>query len=309
MNYNRRNFLQSAGTLALGSLALSSKASSLLNFMAPHPVGLQLYTFFGVIDEDVNGTLKKIADIGIKEIESAYSKKPGFYGMKPKEFKALLGNMGLSWKSHHVLGAPFKLPKGYKMPLGADGKPMVFPPMRNLKENMQQLVDEAAEGGIPYLVCANSPTETLEEIKSTIEVLNKTGAAAKKAGVQFCYHNHDMEFHPVDGKVPYHMLLTETDPENVKMELDLAWVTKAKQDPVELFKQHPGRFPLWHVKDLDASRNTILPVGSGTIDFKRIFEHQAESGMKHFFIEHDNPKDPYGSVKASYAYITKTLKA
>ena len=215
MNYNRRKFLQSAGTLALGGIALSGKAGSLINFMAPHPVGLQLFTVFGIIDEDVKGTLSKIAAIGYKEIESAFSKKGGYYGMKPKEFKAIVNDLGMSWKSHHVLGAPFKMPKGYKMPNGPDGKPMTLGPgkMPNLRDNMQQLVDEAAEGNLPYLVCANSPTATLAEIKSTVEVLNKTGEATKKAGIQFCYHNHDMEFHEVAGKVPYHLLLTETDPQ------------------------------------------------------------------------------------------------
>lgn len=309
MNLNRRKFLQSVGTLALGSVVLSGKAASLLNFKPPHAVGLQLFTFFGIIDEDVKGTLTKIAAIGYKEIESAFSKKGGYYGMKPQEFKAMVNDLGMTWQSHHVIGAPFKLPKGYKMPVGADGKPMVFPTMLNLKDNMQQLVDDAAAGGIGYLVCANSPTATLEETKSTIEVLNKTGEAAKKAGMQFCYHNHDMEFVAVDGKVPYDLLLTETDPNNVKMELDLCWVTKAGKDPVELFKANPGRFPLWHVKDLDAAKVGPAPVGSGIVDFKRIFENQQIAGMQHFFVEHDMPKDAYASIKSSYDYITGTLKA
>jgi len=309
MNYNRRKFLQSTGTLVLGGLALSGKAGSLLSGMAPHPVGLQLFTFFGIIDDDVKGTLTKIAAVGYKEMESAFSKKGGYYGMKPKGLKAMVNDLGMKWKSHHVLGAPFKMPPGAKMPNGPDGKPMVIPPMKNLRDNMQELVDDAAEGGIQYLVCANAPTGTIEEIKSSIEILNKTGAACKKVGVQFCYHNHDMEFKAVDGQVPYHMLLTETDAKNVKMELDLAWAVKGGQDPVQLFKDHPGRFPLWHVKDLDASHTTILPVGSGTIDFKRIFANKAESGMQHFFVEHDGPKDALASIKSSYEYISGTLKA
>ena len=144
MNYNRRRFMQTAGTLALGSMAFSGKAGSLLKPMDQHPVGLQLFTFFEVIDNDVKGTLTKIAAVGYKEIESAFSKLGGYYGMKPKEFKAMVSDLGMSWKSHHVLGAPFKLPKGYKMPAGADGKPMVIPPMMNLTDNMQQLVDEAS---------------------------------------------------------------------------------------------------------------------------------------------------------------------
>ncbi|MDN3583318.1 sugar phosphate isomerase/epimerase family protein [Mucilaginibacter flavus] len=308
MNYNRRKFIQSAGALALGGMAMSGKAASLLSNMAPHPIGLQLFTFFGVIDEDVKGTLTKIAALGYKDMESAFSKKGGYYGMKPKEFKAMVNGLGMNWTSHHVLGAPFKLPPGTKLPNGADGKPMVIPPMKNLRDNMQELVDDAAAGGIKYLVCANSPTSTLDEIKSTIEVLNKTGEATKKVGIQFAYHNHDMEFHAVEGKVPYDLLLSETDPHNVKMELDLAWAVKGGKNPVEMFKQHPGRFPLWHVKDLDAERKTILPVGSGTIDFKPIFAAAKSAGMQHFFVEHDGPKDPLASITASIKYLKGTLK-
>jgi sugar phosphate isomerase/epimerase len=309
MNYNRRKFIQSAGVLALGGIALSGRAGTLLsNVEVQHPVGLQLYTFFGIIDEDVKGTLTKIAGLGYKEMESAFSKKGGYYGMSPKEFKAMVNDLGMAWTSHHVLGAPFKLPPGTKMPVGADGKPMVIPPMKNLRDNMQQLVDDAAEGGISYLVCANSPTATLDEIKSTIEVLNKTGEATQKVGIQFAYHNHDMEFHAVDGKVPYDLLLSETDPKNVKMELDLAWAIKGGKDPVEMFKQHPGRFPLWHVKDLDAGRQNILPVGSGTINFKPIFAAAASAGMQHFFVEHDMPKDALASVTSSISYLKNTLK-
>jgi len=309
MTLNRRKFLQGAGTLALGSMVFSSRAASLLEHRRQHAVGLQLFTFFGIIDDDVKGTLSKIAAIGYKEMESAFSKKGGYYGMTPKEFKSMVEDLGMTWKSHHVLGAPFKMPAGRKMPNGPDGKPMVLPAMRNLRDNMQELVDEAAAGGLEYLVCANTPTDTLDDLKLSIETLNKTGEAAKKAGIQFCYHNHDMEFANVEGKIPYDLLLSETDKDNVKMELDLCWVTKAGKDPVELFKANPGRFPLWHMKDLDASRIGPASVGTGVVDFKRIFEYQKTAGMKHFFVEHDAPKDAYASIKTSYEYITGTLKA
>ncbi|MBL4678850.1 MAG: sugar phosphate isomerase/epimerase [Mucilaginibacter sp.] len=304
MSLNRRRFLQSAGTLALSSAILSGKASSLL---LKHPVGVQLFTFFGVIDEDVKGTLTKIKAAGYSELESAFSKKGGYYGLKPKEFKAMANDLGLVWKSHHVLGAPFKMPAGAKMPDGADGKPMVIPPMLNLTENMQQLVDEAAEGGLKYLVCAMAPTGTIEEVNASIAVLNKTGEAAAKAGLTFCYHNHDMEFKAIGDKVPYDLLLSETDPQKVKMELDLAWAMKAGKNPVDLFKANPGRFPLWHVKDLDASRENILPVGSGTLDFKPIFAAASAAGMKSFFVEHDGPKDAFASINSSIQYISKNI--
>ena len=302
----RKQFLQTSGAAIFGSMLLRNKGlSSLSDFIKDRPVGLQLFTFFNVIDDDVEGTLKKIAAVGYKEIESAFSKKGGYYGMKPKEFAKFLADTGMSWKSHHVLGAPFKMPPGAKMPAGPDGKPITIPPMRNLRDNMQELIDEVAEGGAEYLVCANTPITTLDEIKSSIEVLNKTDEACKKTGIGFAYHNHDAEFHAVEGQIPYEMFLSQT---TMKMELDLAWATKGGKDPVELFKQNSGRFPLWHVKDLDAKRETILPVGEGTIDYKRIFDAASTAGMKHFFVEHDMPKDPLASITSSFNYLDKLLK-
>ncbi|HEY9002435.1 MAG TPA: sugar phosphate isomerase/epimerase [Mucilaginibacter sp.] len=298
---NRRKFLMGTGAAALGALVLPKAASAFLSSAGEHPLGLQLFTLFNIIDADVKGNLKKVADIGFKEIESAFSKLPGYYGMKPKEFAALCSDLGLSWKSHHVLGAPFKLPPGTKLPKG-----MTLPAhMLNLKEDMQALVDQVAEGGIPYLVCANIPTGTLDEIKEAGEILNKTGEACKKVNIQLCYHNHDMEFKTVEGKIPYHLMLAECDANLVKMELDLAWATKAGVDPVELFKAHPGRFPLLHVKDISKDFTTLEPVGEGVVNFKHIFEHVKEAGAKHYFVEHDMPKDAFASIATSY----KNLRA
>src|SRR4051812_15483095 len=202
--YNRRKFLKNASAASVAGMLLSnSSIASFFKNTAQHPIGVQLFTFFDTIDNDVQGTLKKIAAIGYKEIESAFSKKSGYYGMKPKEFASYLNSIGLTWASHHVLGAPFKMPSGAKMPVGSDGKPITIPPMRSLKDNMQELVDEAAEGGVKWLVCANTPINTLDDINSSLEILNKTGEACKKAGIGFAYHNHDAEFHEVEGKVPY----------------------------------------------------------------------------------------------------------
>lgn len=306
---SRRKFLLNSSALLLGTVALPRNAKAFFGDGKVHPIGLQLFTLFNTIDNDVKGNLQKVADIGYQEIESAFSKKGGYYGMKPKEFASMIQDMGMQWRSHHVLGAPFKMPPGAKMPAGPDGKPITIPPMRNLRDNMQELVDEAAEGGVKFLVCANTPINTADDIKSSVEVLNKTGEACKKAGIGFAYHNHDAEFHTVEGLVPYDVFLSQTKADEVKMELDLAWAIKGGKDPVELFKQNPGRFPLWHVKDLDAERNTILPVGSGTIHFKPIFDAASTAGMQHFFVEHDMPADAFASMKSSFEYISKNLVA
>ena len=304
---NRKEFLKLSATAALGSFFLPKNVEAF--FKKQHAMGVQLYTFFNVMDADVPGTLKKIAGIGYKEIESAFSKKGGFYGMKAKEFGAMVKDLGMSWKSHHVLGAPFKLPPGTKLPNGSDGKPITIPPMKNLRDNYQAIIDEVGEAGLPYLVCANTPIGNTEEVKQSIDTLNKASEAAKKAGIIMVYHNHDKEFESLDGKVIYDRLLEETDPNTLKMELDLCWVTKAGVDPVALFKKHPGRFPLWHVKDLDKDKKLPLPVGTGIVDFKRIFANAKVSGMKHFFVEHDNPADPFASITTSYNNLNKILKS
>ncbi len=298
---NRRKFLVGTGAAALSALVLPKAASAFFAGAGEHPLGVQLFTLFNIIEADVKGNLKKIADIGYTEIESAFSKLPGYYGMKPKEFAALCKELGMTWKSHHVLGAPFKMPKGMKMPAG-----MTLPAhMANLRDDMQELVDQAAEGGIPYLVCANIPTETMDDIKSSVEILNKTGELCKKVNIQLCYHNHDMEFKTVEGKIPYDLLLSGTQADLVKMELDLAWATKAGIKPVELFKAHPGRFPLLHIKDISQDFKTLEPVGEGVVDFKDVFANVAIAGAKHYFVEHDMPKDAFASLTTSY----KNLRA
>ncbi|MES1221669.1 MAG: sugar phosphate isomerase/epimerase, partial [Bacteroidota bacterium] len=131
----------------------------------------------------------------------------------------------------------------------------------------------------------------------------------KAAGIQFCYHNHDFEFEQEDGKYKYDVLLNETDPALVKMEMDLYWVSKAGQDPIKLFEKHPGRFPLWHLKDMDGTADhAFTEVGNGTIDFKKIFTHAGKAGMKYFFVEQDKcPGSPFDSITKSIGYIKKNL--
>ncbi len=303
----RREFLKTTAVAAFGSLLLPKELETIFSGKI-YPVGLQLFTFFNQIDDDVQGTLKKIATIGYKEIESAFSKKGGYYGMKPKEFKSLVSDLGMTWISHHVLGAPFRMPANAKPMTDANGNPLKFPPMRNLKDNMQELVDEIAEAGIPYLVCANTPTRSQDEIKTSIEVLNKTGEACKKANIILAYHNHTEEFQKVEGltETAYEMFLSQLSPD-IKMELDLCWATKAGVDIVELFKKNAGRFHLWHVKDLNKEKTGPAPVGEGVVDFKTIFANADVAGMKHFFVEHDMPADPYASITTSYMNLQKIM--
>lgn len=314
----RRKFIQQSGAFALGSLLIPQlgKSSLFKETKAYPPVGLQLYTMGNLMTTDTKGTLQKLAAIGYREVESAGSQKGNFYGYKPKEFAAMVKDAGMHWRSAHVGGAPFRMDQIMKMAKNAQDSARIksyfeknqntVKPL-NLTDNYQQLADDAAEGGLSYLVCSSIPVSTLDEIKKAVEVFSKSGEACKKNGVQFAYHNHVTEFDNVDGVRPFDYILNHTEKDLVKMELDLAWATKAKQDPVELFKLHPGRYPLWHVKDLDKVKMEPAEVGSGVVDFKRIFANAKESGMKYFFVEQDGAPEPFEDVTHSYNYLKKIL--
>jgi sugar phosphate isomerase/epimerase len=309
MKNSRRTFLKNTGALAFGGLVLTQQTAgyAISAPAASRPVGLQLYTVMSKIDGDLDGTLKRIAEIGYKEIESAFSMKGGYYGLKPKEFAAKLKEYGLSWKAHHTGGAPFKRPANWKPPVGSDGKPIVIPPMKNLRDNYQEVVNDVAEGGVSYLVCSSTPIDTLDEIKQSIDTLGKSGEAAKKAGIGFAFHNHTKEFDRIDGQVPYEMFLSQISADIMKMELDLGWATKAGADPVELFKKHPGRFPLWHVKDLDRVTQKPVEVGTGYADLKRVFDAAETAGLKHFFVEQDGAPQPLDNIATSFNNIQKLI--
>ena len=315
----RRKFLQNTSAFALGSLLLphSSRAASLFEAAASRPIGLQLYTLGDLMTKDPKDALQKLASIGYKELESAGSQKGNFYGFKPKDLSAMIKDLGMRWRSAHVGGAPFTIEQIMKMAKTAEDSARIrrmaerfknMPKSLNLKDNYQQLADDAAEGGLSYLVCSSIPVSTMDEIKTAVEVFTKSGEACKKNGVQFAYHNHTTEFDEVEGHRPFDYILSNTDKDLVKMELDLAWATKAGQDPVELFKLHPGRFPLWHVKDLDKETKNPTEVGRGYIDFKRIFNNAKESGMKYFFVEQDGAKEPLEDVAISYKNLKKILE-
>lgn len=333
---SRRRFIRDASALTLGSMALTqfSQAHQLVT-ADTRPIGIQLFTLFQPMNEDPKGTLEKVAAVGYKEVESAFSSRGGYYGYTAKEFKSLVSGLGMTWRAHHAMGAAFRprpagaapaapsanagtppagdqAPAGGPPPAGAGQRPGMdfskMPPMLTLRDNYQQLVDEAAEGGVSYLVCASTPVATLDEIQKSIEVFQKTGEAAKKAGIGFAYHNHATEFDPVDGgKTPYELVLSQTDKELVKMELDLAWAYKAGKDPVALFNEQPGRFPLWHIKDMKDDHKTITEVGNGSVDFKRVFAAAKTAGLKYIFVEQDMAPNGIESITTSYNNLKKIL--
>lgn len=257
------------------------------------PTGIQLYTLRDQMAKDVEGTLAKIASIGYKEVESAGYGERQYYGLSAKEFRKVLDAHDLKAVSGHYLS-------GRQTP----------DKQGSLINGWEQAVEDALEVGQKYMVCAylfDTERETLEDYKQTAELLNKCGEISKKNGIQLCYHNHAFEFEELEGEVPYNILLSETDSDLLKMELDLYWTRKAGVDPLQLFGDHEGRFPLWHVKDMDDAGG-FTAVGTGVIDYNQIFANREKAGLEHFFVEQDRIEgDPFENVKTSYSNLQKII--
>jgi sugar phosphate isomerase/epimerase len=292
---SRRVFIKSASAL---SAAVFVKGP--VNAFAPAPViGLQLYTVRDAMGTDPLGTLQKVAQIGYNSVENAtYTGSEKFYGMDAVTYKKVLNENGLAANSGH-----YRL--GEEQEKGADVKGTIL-------HDWQRAVDDASTVGLKYMVCAYLSTYErgdLDHYKKLADIFNKAGETCKKSGIQFCYHNHDFEFQVQNGVFPYDILLEKTDKNNVKMEVDLYWVKKAGQDPLALFQKHPGRFPLWHVKDMSKEADqSFAAVGTGIIDFKTIFQHKDQAGMKYFFVEQDKcPGSPFDSIAQSYKFIRTNL--
>lgn len=289
----RRSFIQTSSILSAGFLMAPSCGKSKGSL-----IGLQLYTVRDAMEKDPAGTLARVAKIGFTSVEGAtYTGSQKFYGMSPSAFAKLLKENGLVIPSSH-----YRLGEETNNGSAVEG---------TILHNWDKAVDDAAEAGVKYMVCAYLSVDErkgTDHYKYVADQLNTAGERCKKAGLQLCYHNHDFEFIPQDNVLPYDILLS-ADKDLVKMEVDLYWVTKAGRDPIALFDQHPGRFPLWHVKDMDnTDKKDFTEVGNGVIDFKRIFAQSGKAGMQYFFVEQDKcPGSPFDSITKSIAYIKRAL--
>jgi|SRR6185312_3526977 len=290
---SRRSFIKTSAVLSAGMLI----APQLYAYDKKY-IGLQLYTVRDHMAKDPAATLARVAQIGYNSVEGTYSGPGKFHNVSTREFASLLKQNGLIMPSCH-----------YRL-----GEEEINGQHQNgtILYGWERAVDDAAEMGLKYMVCAylsESERGTLDHYKKVAEDFNKAGEACKKRGIQLCYHNHNFEFIQQDGKYPYETLLANTDKNLVKMEMDMYWVKKAKQDPIALINENPGRFPLWHIKDMDNKPDEMFTeVGNGIINFKEIFKHANKAGLKYFFVEQDFcPGDPYNSITQSISYIKKNL--
>jgi sugar phosphate isomerase/epimerase len=302
MDNNRREFFKQFA-VAGGALAFASKAAFAATDWKKQ-IGLELYTVRDLIAKDYEGTVAKVAEIGYKEVEPASN---GYNNIEPKQFRAMLDRYGLSMPTTHVAAT--------------DG-----PGLEKELEGFQIMGLKYAEirGGGGRPAAGTSPEEA---VKRTAQQLNKHGEVAKKFGIKMLVHNHAQEFQPFDEggtRRPYDILLAETDPTLVAMQLDIGWASVAGQNILEMFKKNPGRFELWHVKDARNIKyltpqmkqtdrmhaSMLVPIGQGEVNYKPIFAAADIAGMKHFCIEQDNAADwgdSMAAARVSFQNLSKML--
>jgi sugar phosphate isomerase/epimerase len=278
MDMNRRGFIATTATAFIASRFSWARDEHRIR-----KIGLELYTVRGALDQDFAGTLARVAKVGYKEVELAqfFAHLPEF-NPSAKRAREILDANGLVAPATHV-------PYSALSP-----------------ENLPRVIEASTVLGHTFIVNPSIDRELIKQPdgwKRAAQTFNRAGEATGKAGIQLAYHNHVEEFKPLaDGKLPYDVLLEETDPKLVAMEMDLGWAHEAGADPLAYFAKYPGRFHLVHVKDFTHDR-TMTDVGKGEIDWKAIFAKADAGGIEHYFVEFDNPGDPFAAIEASYAYL------
>ncbi|MBV7260338.1 sugar phosphate isomerase/epimerase family protein [Erythrobacter crassostreae] len=278
---DRRAFMGSAALVGLGALSGCTAPAGETDADRTKPVydgllGVQLYTVREMFEADPKATLEALAEIGFKDCETA-----GLFEHKATDIRAMMDDLGLVSRSAHV-----RLPQ--------------------LREGFSNAIEEAGMLGQDRLYLGWIPEEerSLDKYRALAELLNQRGEEAKAAGMMVGYHNHEFEFIDVAGTSGYDILLAETDPELVTMEIDFFWAAEAGINPAALFDKAPGRFTSCHIKDRTSSGD-MVSVGDGVIDFASYFELAETAGLERFYVEHDNPEDALASVGRSHAYLMK----
>ncbi len=294
----RRTFLRSASAAAVGTV-LAGQALKAHALPLGLPLGLQLYSVRELLGKDYEGTLKQVASLGYQEVEAA-----GFYGRSPAQVKAALTAAGLRMPSSHNsandLLKNFDATLAFGQALGLQYIICSFPAIKD----PSRLRDPSFRGMVEAF--------TLDDFRWNAEQFNEWGRKVKAAGMQFGYHNHTMEFRPIEGVVPFDEMMRLTDPALVTFEMDCGWVTVGGGDPVALLRKYPTRISMLHIKDFKATAQpaTVLDpppaaeLGQGTVKFGPIFEAARHASIKHMFVEQEAfNMPPYDALRIDAQYM------
>lgn len=277
----RREFVKLSSSIAISTTVLPSLVSCSSSATA-HNYGLGIYTVRDAMFSDPQGTLQRLKEIGYTDVELWSYDKGNFFNTPAAELKIMLDDLEMTASSLHVGIGP-------------------------LSNELDMVIEAASTLGQKYINCnylSEEERQSLDQYRGYVDLFNAVGEKTKSAGMQFGYHNHDFEFFDFEGTKPYDLLLDGCDADLVKFEMDMYWMTYANEDPAAYFNRYPGRFPLWHVKDMDADKK-FAPVGSGTIDWQKVFALSEQAGLEQFFVEQDQPHsdDIFTDISKSLDYI------
>lgn len=279
MTQSRRTFLGVLGSAAAAGFARPTVGGSWRPAREPSSakldrIGIQLYSLRTLATTDLAGVFAALARIGYVEVETA-----GYYGHTAAEVRELLRQNHLAAPSAHIA-------------------------IEAIERSPSTTFADAQTIGHQWIVVPSPPgrISSIDEWKSFADRLNAAGMATKSAGFRFAYHNHDTEFRPIDGRVPWDVLMAETDPSTVSAQLDLYHAVNGGADPLDLLSRYGSRVRMLHVKDMAARTRAMVDVGAGTIDFKTIFARASQ--IEHYFVENDTPADPLAFADHSYKYLS-----
>ncbi len=316
----RREFLKRTATVGtaavVGKVALGAEATRLLR------IGVGLFTVPTMLERDFAGTLKTLASIGYKEVEtfgpypwsaqvaqdrwkgiaqSLAFKGSGYFGLTPKEVRSILDNHGLTSPSMHT-------------------------DLDSLRTRLQPMAEAAHVLGQRYVVLPSIPPgerQDLDGYRRVADEFNRIGSRAAALGVRFKYHNHGYGLKPIDGVVPFELLADRTDPAAVDLQMDLFWTTAGGGDPIAYLQRYKGRYRSLHVKDMakpvrfegdggDAAQwialfPYIADAGAGVLDLPGILSAASRSGVEHFFLERDQTPTPDETLRGSYSYLASLV--
>ncbi|MEO5564304.1 MAG: sugar phosphate isomerase/epimerase [Chitinophagaceae bacterium] len=287
MNYKRRDFLRTGGSMAAG-LAIAPWALKLMDGndfdyeKKTKPFGLQLYSLRDDMPKDPKGVLKQVASYGYKQIEGYEGPQGIFWGMSNTDFKKYMDDLGLEFITTHC----------------------------NIDKDFEKKAAEAAAIGMKYLICPSRGQKTITDYKRVSEDFNAKGEVCRKNGIRFAYHNHEYGFKEIDGQYPQDILMMHTDANLVDFEMDIYWVVTGKQDPAIWIKKYPNRFKLGHLKDRikgATERDASCTLGTGSINYPKIIKTAKAGGMEYFIVEQEryDGTTPLQAAEADAKYMKK----
>lgn len=292
----RRDFVKSAGILGASTM-LSSTRLPMLN-LPKYRMGLQLFSIRDAMAKDPIATLKSTIEMGYQDFETYgyQAEEDTFYGFKSSEFKKRLDELNVTTTSGHFGFSDYFLKS---------------------EDDMKRFVDQCIKGALEvdmkYITWPWIAPElrTIENFKAMPKKLNAIGKQVTSAGLGFAYHNHGYEFDDINGQNAYDIIVNETDPDLVKLQIDMYWVMhSSKFTPSELIKKQPGRYVMWHIKDMDKVSRDYTELGNGSIDYLKLLPDPKDSGLEYYYIEQGGnfAQSSMKSAADSATYFKKNLQ-